>query len=168
MKNNIIIKILCSIPVILFFLYYCLFIGILLIMLRYYVYYKRKDVSFLLIIMGILLYIPLILSKFKINISFLNNNYYLELLKLAKRLIIVGIIFMIIYFVANKLKLSLINYIKNEEENDNKIKAKNDLIMQEKREKAKNTRVVKCPYCGADNILSTNVGKCSYCRKQLK
>ena len=44
---------------------------------------------------------------------------------------------------------------------------KNDLEMKEKREKAKNSRVVNCPYCGADNLIYNNVGTCKFCRKKI-
>ena len=34
-----------------------------------------------------------------------------------------------------------------------KIRKENDLIMQEKRERAQNTHVVYCPYCGSEFVL---------------
>ena len=40
--------------------------------------------------------------------------------------------------------------------------------MKEKIEAAKNMTVVYCPHCGADNILTTNVGTCKYCRSRLE
>ena len=40
--------------------------------------------------------------------------------------------------------------------------------MKEKREKAKNTHIVYCPYCGADNMLTSNVGRCKYCRRRIE
>ena len=40
--------------------------------------------------------------------------------------------------------------------------------LKEKIEAAKNMTVVYCPHCGADNILTTNVGTCKYCRSRLE
>ena len=40
--------------------------------------------------------------------------------------------------------------------------------MQEKREALKNTHVVHCPYCGADNMLTSNIGTCKYCRRRIE
>ena len=59
-------------------------------------------------------------------------------------------------------------YIKEELQQERTIKQENDLIMQEKREKAKQSRVVICPYCGADNLLSSKTGKCMYCRRKIE
>ena len=38
----------------------------------------------------------------------------------------------------------------------------------EKQEKTKNTKVVYCPYCGADNMLTEKVGTCKYCRRKIQ
>ena len=40
--------------------------------------------------------------------------------------------------------------------------------MQEKRERAKNTHVVYCPYCGADNMLTEKTGICKFCRRKIE
>lgn len=40
--------------------------------------------------------------------------------------------------------------------------------MKEKREKAKNTGYVKCPYCGSDNLVSEKFGICAYCRRKIE
>ncbi len=44
----------------------------------------------------------------------------------------------------------------------------NDLKMQEKREKAKNTHVVHCPYCGSDNMLTEQTETCKFCRRKIE
>ncbi len=185
MTNNKLIKLLCSIPIILILLYFIPFLGICLILFRFYVYRNEKQykTSIILIVSGILLLIPkiinIILKTFKLNnikIPYLNtilsSNVYTKLLSYSKLLIIVGIVFIIISYIAKnifnkvteKLNTGLKSYIQNEEKKDYEIRQKNDLIMQEKREKAKNTHVVVCPHCGSSNILTEQTGKCKHCR----
>ena len=184
MTNNKLIKLLCSIPIILIVLYFIPFLGICLILFRYYVYRNEKQykTSIILIIFGILLLIPklinTILKTFKLSIkipylnTILSSEIYPKLLSYSKLLIIVGIIFIIISYIARnlfnkvteKLNTGLKNYLQNEEKKDYEIRQKNDLIMQEKREKAKNTHVVVCPHCGSSNILTEQTGKCKHCR----
>ena len=45
MKNNLFIKILCSIPVILLFLYFIPFLGVCLILFRYFIYDNKKRIE---------------------------------------------------------------------------------------------------------------------------
>ncbi len=189
MKENFFIKLLASIPIILVTLYFIPFLGICLLILRYFVYSNRKKISTPIIILsvGILLLVPKFLSsildlvKIKTDtIPYLSNIltsdlYNINFIKFSKLLISIGIIFLILSFifrkifnkVSNKINSEIRNYINKTESRNAEISKANDMEMKIKREKAKNTNYVHCPYCGADNILSKKTGKCSYCRRTL-
>ena len=185
MNNNIFLKLISSIPVILLSIYFVPFLGVCLIILRYFVYNNKKIFTpSLLIILGLLLLIPRILNElFDIidfdssKILYFNNIvdfsiYNIKVVGYAKTLLIIGVIFLIITLFFNsllcKLEKFIYNYICISEEKNSDIREKNDLLMKEKRERAKNFRVVYCPKCGADNILTSNVGVCKYCRSKLE
>ena len=186
MKNYA--KILCSLPVILLTLYFIPFLGIVLIIIRYFVYKsKTYGIDMYLIICGLIILIPklidYILKLLKIDISkipyletILNSEQYPKILGFSKLLITLGIIFLIISYIfknvvtkyTNKVTNTIQTFIEKDMQQDYEIKKANDLLMQEKREKAKNTHVVKCPYCGSDNMLTSQTGTCKYCRKNLE
>lgn len=185
MRNNILVKLLCSIPVILILLYFVPFLGICLIIFRYIVCDSRSNrkIPYYLIFSGLIILIPKLLNylfnilKYKCNIEYFNiiidsNLYNNEFIKYSKLLIITGIVFLIISYIVNLLFIKAKGYVQShiEEKNerDYEISKKNDLIMKEKREKAKNTNVVICPYCGADNMLSTKTGICKFCRRKIE
>lgn len=173
MRDNILLKILCSIPVILVILYFIPFLGVCLLIFRYIVYYydkRRISTPYYLVSIGLIILIPkLVQYIFKIfNLktsiipyfdTIINSNLYnIDFIKYSKLLIIVGIIFLIITSIVSsfvdKTKSYVKSYITNQEKRNDEISRKNDLIMKEKREMAKNTSVVICPYCGADNMLT--------------
>ena len=180
---DILYKIICSFPVILITLYYIPFLGVILILFRYFVNNKRKYyfLPICLIIMGLLILMPKIFYTFlnitKIKFNMLNitkiveSNIYVKLLNYSKLLISVGIIFLILSFLFRKLLVklsnSLKNYLNKYETEQREIKEKNDLIVRERREKANNTHLVHCPNCGADNTIVGKIGKCKYCRKDI-
>ena len=83
-----------------------------------------------------------------------------------------GIIFLILsYIIKNVINRvgsainSGINDFVEEEHNRNQ---ENDLKMKEKQERAKKTHVVKCPHCGASNMLTEDTGVCKFCRKPIQ
>lgn len=187
MRNNILIRLLCSIPVILILLYFLPFLGVCLIIFRYIVYYsdRRRIVTpYYLVSTGLIILLPKLLKflfdKFEysaVNIPYFNKIINSELYKVdfisySKLLITVGIIFLIlssiISMIVDKTKSSVRSYIANQEKRNDEISRKNDLIMKEKREIAKNTNVVICPYCGADNMLTAKTGTCKYCRRKIE
>lgn len=187
MRDNILIRMLCSIPVILALLYFLPFLGVCLIIFRYIVYYsdRRRIVTpYYLVSTGIIILIPKLLkfifNSFEYNadnIPYFNKIINSELYKVnfidySKRLITVGIIFLIISsivsMIVDKTKNSVRSYIENQEKRNAEISRKNDMIMKEKREIAKNTNVVICPYCGADNMLTAKTGTCKYCRRKIE
>lgn len=187
MKNNIFLKLLSSLPVILIFLYFTPFVGVCLILLRYLMYNNKKkffSTPIFFIVVGALIVVPKgfssILTILNINtdiIPCLNDIisteiYSINLIKYGKLLLTVGIIFLMIAIVFNslfnKLESFLHSYIDAQEKRNAEISQKNDLIIKEKQEKAKNTQVVYCPYCGADNMLTSKIGTCKYCRRQIQ
>lgn len=187
MRDNILIRLLCSIPIILILLYFHPFLGVCLIIFRYIVYYsdRRRIVTpYYLVSTGLIILIPKLLNYvFNLfeysadNIPYFNKIINSELYKVnfidySKRLITVGIIFLIISsivsMIVDKTKNSVRSYIENQEKRNAEISRKNDMIMKEKREIAKNTNVVICPYCGADNMLTAKTGTCKYCRRKIE
>ncbi len=182
MKNNMFLKLLCSIPVILITLYFVPFLGICLMVFRYYVYRNNKKISITLVICGLLLVVPklfyFIIDTFNIDIvipylnDFVVSDVYTKLLSYSKLLIIVGVISYILSYIftilGSKLGNEVSKYMKQELNKDYEIRKENDMKMQEKREKAKNTHVVKCPYCGSDNMLTEQTGTCKFCRRKIE
>lgn len=189
MNENKIFKILCSIPVILITLYFIPFIGVILILFRYYVYRNEKyyKTPLILLICGLLLLIPRVANSvikiLKFNVEdvpylkvVLDSDIYLKLLSYSRYLIIVSIIFLIISFIFRNtiskingiISSQISNYGSKLQEDSYKIRKENDLIMQEKRERAQNTHVVYCPYCGSDNMLTEKTGTCKFCRRKIE
>ena len=185
MKNNLLFKILASLPIILLMLYFIPFLGIILILFRFFVYSNKKiSTSIYITLVGILILIPkiiyFILGIFKIDINtipylqdVLNSELYnINFINYSKLLICIGIIFLIISFaltaIFNKLNIGILNYISKQEKMDTKISRENDMKIKIKQEKAKNTSYVKCPYCGSDNLLSEKFGICQYCRRKIE
>lgn len=189
MNENKIFKILCSIPVILITLYFIPFIGVILILFRYYVYRNEKyyKTPLILLICGLLLLIPRVVNSvikiLKFNVEdvpylkvVLDSAIYLKLLSYSSYLIIVSIIFLIISFIFRNtiskingiISSQIFNYGSKLQEDSYKIRKENDLIMQEKRERAQNTHVVFCPYCGSDNMLTEKTGTCKFCRRKIE
>ena len=189
MKQNRFIKLLASIPSILLFLYFIPFIGVCLILLRLFIYNNKKvSTAVSLLSIGLLIISPLFINKVlgliniqNFNIPYLsdivNSNLYNEkFIRYSKLLMIVSILFFIISFafksLINKIRLKfnseIREYISRNEQKAAEISEKNDLIMKEKREKAKNTHVVYCPYCGSDNLFTEKTGICKFCRRKIE
>ncbi len=184
MKTNKMLKFISSIPVIVIIGYYIPFIAVCLILIRYFVYKKKKHyyTYFSLIILSLLMIIPRFITKVieitkleKFNFSYLNiiNNseIYSNILDYSKFLFTVGIIFLLISVIFknlfDKAANSIKSYINSNEKIDAENRRKNDMKMKIKQEQAKTTNVIHCPHCGGDNILTKAVGKCKYCRRGL-
>lgn len=189
MNDNKINKILSSLPVILVTLYFIPLLGVCLILFRYYIYRNKKyyNLPIILIILGMVILVPKIIDSIlnvlklnKINVfylnSILNSDLYLKFLKYSKTLISVGVIFLILVFiikafynkVSDMINHELRDYMNKDLQKDYEIRKANDFKMQEKREKAKNTHIVHCSYCGAENVLTEKIGVCKYCRRQIE
>lgn len=106
------------------------------------------------------------------NLEFYQNN----LISYAKYLISAGVILLVLSLllkaifdkVGHQIGKSIQNYAKENLKQEAEISQENDLKIKIKQEKAKNTNYVKCPYCGADNLLSEKFGTCQYCRRKIE
>lgn len=188
MKNNLILKILSSIPVILLAIYIYPFFGICLIILRYFLYkQKRVSTPILIITMGILLLIPkylfLLLNKLNITnniITYLQKIIDLatniNTIKYSKSLLIIGVIILIITITIEQLinkinkviNTGMLSYINKSIETEKEMSKQNDIEIKLKQEKAKNTTYIKCSNCGSDNLINEKIGVCKYCRSKLE
>lgn len=186
MKNNIILKILLSIPIILIALYFIPFLGVCLIIFKLFVYGSKKSIitSVSLLIVGLLVLIPKVLSITKINIDkipylkdIINSDIYnINFIKYSKLLITIGIIFLVITIIlklvitklSNKFNGKVGEYITQMQKKEIEISRENDMKIKLKQECAKNTSYVKCPYCGSDNLLGEKFGTCSFCRRKIE
>ena len=178
------LKLLCSIPVILIVLYFIPFLGICLILFRYYVYKNNKSLttSIYLLVCGLALLIPklvesiLKLLKLDTKIPVLNDiissDIYNKIIGYSKLLIALSIIFAILSYIFknlyDKLDAKVESYVKKEEAKKYQIQKENDLIMRERKEKADKLHSVHCPYCGSDNLLSEKIGTCKSCRRKIQ
>ncbi len=179
------INIITSLPIILIALYFLPVVGILLILLKFITATnKNNSIAIILILLGILIQIPNALKTFtkafKFSIPYLDkileHELYYDLSKYSVLLIVTGVVLIIITTLFNKLfngLKSTLNeavdtYVTKQVEQDREIDKENDLEIKLKQEKAKNTHVVHCPNCGADNIVSENVTRCKYCRTELE
>lgn len=189
MNENKFFKALCSLPIILIAFYFIPFIGVCLVLFRYFIYRNDKyyKTPMIILIFGLLVLIPKgidsILKIFKmegVEIPYLDtiitSDFYSKMLGYSKLLITVGILFLILSFLfkslfhklSSKLNTGIRNYMEQDLQKDYEIRKANDLKMQEKREKAKNTHVVCCPYCGSDNMLTEQTGTCKFCRRKIE
>ena len=186
MKNNIILKILLSIPIILIALYFIPFLGVCLIIFKSFVYGSKKSIitSVSLLIVGLIVLIPKVLSLTKINIDkipylkdIINSDMYnINFIKYSKLLITIGIIFLVITLIlklvvtklSNKFNGKVGEYITEMQKKEIEISRENDMKIKLKQERAKNTSYVKCPYCGSDNLLGEKFGTCSFCRRKIE
>lgn len=186
MKNNIILKILLSMPIILIALYFIPFLGVCLIIFKLFVYGSKNSIitSVSLLVVGLLVLIPKVLSLTKINIDkipylkdIINSDIYnMNFIKYSKLLITLGIIFLVITLIlklvvtklGNKFNSKVGEYITEMQKKEIEISRENDMKIKLKQERAKNTSYVKCPYCGSDNLLGEKFGTCSFCRRKIE
>ena len=167
---NIVIKLITSLPVVLVFMYFIPILGIILSIFKI-IAFKNKRLSFsiALIIIGVLLFV---FDRYDLQeyVTFVNLFEY-DILNYSKTLIILGVCLILSSYVlttiSSKLHNGIFKYINKLEQIDYEISSNNDIKMKIKQEKARNTHYVKCPSCGADNLVSDKISKCKYCRKNL-
>lgn len=175
--HNKILRLISSLPVILISLYYLPFLGVCLLILRLFTYREKRYLTgIILIFFAVLLLIFKFIEVFSLKIDFTLDNtfkiYNITLTDYYRRLIIIGTGQIIAIEMINKViqtvRSKIRKYINKYENENREIREKNDLVMQEKREKAKNTSFVRCPSCGGDNILTGPTGTCKFCRRTLE
>lgn len=188
MKYNQFVRFLCSIPVVLVFIYFIPFLGICLLFMRCFVYNNKKTTPIILISVAAIILIPKGLNSIfdlahldKESISYFNDVinsdlYNSRFINYSKTLFTVGIIYLILSLmlkalfnkVGSRVSNGIRNYINESEKREAEISQKNDLLMKEKREIAKNTHVVHCPNCGSDNMITEQTGTCKFCRRKIE
>ena len=185
MQNNLIIRILCSAPVILAALYFLPVLGICLIILRYIASNRDRDrLPYLLMGLGVALWIPklaaLVCRWIQVDtktipyLSDLNGSeiYGTSLINYSEVLLITGAVFLIMSILfkkmLQKLKEMFMQYIHSEQQKNYEIDQKNNLKIKEKQLRAKTTHIVYCPHCGASNILTEKTGICEYCHSKIE
>lgn len=186
MRNNAILKLICSIPVIILALCFLPVVGVLLIILRNFVYTNSRNykTAISIIIFGAVLLLPNAINWLLNSISktesmtipylqeIINSEIYMSLYSNCEFIITVGIIYLIVSFAISKLTNKATNfitsYIKKQEQIDREVAKENNLKIKEKQERAKHTKVMRCPYCGAHNIITEKTAKCSFCRKAFE
>lgn len=184
MKSNSLLKIFASLPIILISLYFIPFLGVCLLLFRCFVYRneKRIKVPIIIIFIGLIILIPSCLN-YVLDVNsipylkeIVNSEIYkINFIKYSKLLISIGIIYIfvsaiiksIIDKISHKLSNGITDYINETEKRNAEIHRQNDMEMKIKQEKAKNTKYVRCPHCGSDNLLSENYGTCKYCRRTI-
>lgn len=177
---------LCSFLIILLLLYFIPLLGTCLLVYKYFSCNSRKKmfISITLIIISLVILLPKGIHTFvdtffhsSIKIPYFNKIinaelYNVHFVKYSHSLMTIGILFLFTSLFLkwiHDISLNFINsYISTHEKAETEIFQKNDLIMKQKREKARNTHVVYCPYCGADNLLESNIGICKYCRRRIE
>ena len=177
------LKVLSSYPVILIGLYFVPFLGVCLILLRHILYSNKKySTPIFLITSATIILIPKLISwildliKIENEVPYFNDivksDTYLKLIDYSKFLLCLGVVLLIISIVLKnimeKIKNTARNYINQKEIAEREISEKNDMKIKIKQEQAKNTRVVICSRCGADNMISEKTGTCKFCRSKIQ
>lgn len=184
MRTNKFLRILCSMPIILITLYFIPVLGICLLIARIFIFNRGRKIFIPIFITGLVILLPIglnfILNIININtdtIPYLNNLinsdiYKTNLINYSKILISVGVVFIILEGILEKLGTKLGNIIRTKmqerDRRDDEITRQNDMKIKIMKEEVKNTGYVKCPNCGADNILREKYGTCKYCRSKLE
>ena len=184
-KDNLFIEILGSLPVILLALYFSIFLGVVLIILRYFSTNTRKKnrTPVILLFVGLLVLLPkglnIMCDTFNLNpknIPYLNDImtsslYTSNFMRYSKALIIIGIVFAVLSYFINKIIIEVKRSLKSEMSKyaDRQLEdaKENDYKIKDQQEKAKNTHAVTCKKCGGSNIIVGKFGKCKYCRSIL-
>lgn len=173
---EIFINILLSIPILLVTLYFIPFLGVVLVLFRYFKERNKNQyvTAFIFLALGLLCFIPAIIDSFWKNSyikAIVSHKIYSSFISYGKHLIILGVLSIIIIYALNRLGIILGNktreLIEKEESIERESKDKAQKEIAEKQMKAKNTHVVYCPHCGSDNMLVGNVGTCKYCRRKI-
>lgn len=184
-KNNKLISLLVSLPIILLFLYFIPFLGICLLIANFVVnFHKKKNlINWHIGLAGLAFLIPkaieTILFYLKININqvpilkdiIASNLYQQNILQYAKLLIIIGVIsYIISYFIDkiyNNMRQSLHRALDRREKRMEKVTKENDMIVKKRKIRAQNTKLIECPNCGAEVLVDEYTTICPYCRSPL-
>ena len=182
MYKNEFLKIIFSLPIILVVFYFTPFLGIVMLIARKFVIGSSKYPLgiILLVITGIIVlprFIDYLINLFKIEEpSFIENiissDIYGVLFARAKILFVIGIIAVVINSLTRKIKntaaSTIKSYFSSMQQNDPETNGGNDLLTSEKIERVKKNKLVRCPNCGASNVINGDSGKCAFCKSNLE
>jgi len=177
MNHNFLVKIICSVPVILVVSYFSKILGVLLVIFRLITVRESKyTLPSTLIGLGLIILIPQGLHMINSDIPYVNDilalEIYPKLFSYSKFLLILGVILLMVSYIiqdsSRRINNHISNYVNKQAENDYNISKENDYRMRQKQEESKYTRIIKCPHCGANNTIKDKVGICSHCRCPLE
>ena len=190
MRKNIIVKALCSFPVILIVGYFVPAIAVILALFRYVVYGKTHfyRTPIVLLIAGLLLLLPrgleLAMANFNFNLGIpywseiMTHPLYPKFTDYGKFLAIFAVILLVVTYVlrnfiealSSKFSQLMNGYYQDRARRDDEIEKEVKLESKVKEiEAQQNTpHVVKCPHCGKTNHITGTVGRCKSCRSAIE
>ena len=189
-STNGLIKLICSLPVVLIVLYFLPVLGVIMVIARYFIYSERHffRTPVVLMLAGLILLVPrgLQLATENFNLGFtiphlsdiLNFELYPKLADYGQFILIVGVVILIVSYLlksfisglSNNIRSMMSQYASTKQAEEVEIRKENDLKLREKEitSKQKTPHVVKCPHCGKTNSITGTVGKCRSCRSAIE
>ena len=189
-STNGLVKLICSLPVVLIVLYFLPALGVVMVIARYFIYGERHffRTPVVLMLAGLILLVPrgLQLATENFNLGFtipylsdiLNFELYPKLADYGQFILIVGIIVLIVSYLlksfisglSNNIRSMMSQYASTKQAEEVEIRKENDLKLREKEitSKQKTPHAVKCPHCGKTNSITGTVGKCKSCRSAIE
>ncbi len=189
-STNGLVKLICSLPVVLIVLYFLPALGVVMVIARYFIYGERHffRTPVVLMLVGLILLAPrgLQLAIENFNLSFtipflldiLNLELYPKLADYGQFILIVGVVILIVSYLlksfisglSNNIRSMMSQYASTKQAEEVEIRKENDLKLREKEitSKQKTPHVVKCPHCGKTNSITGTVGKCKSCRSAIE
>jgi len=189
-STNGLVKLICSLPVVLIVLYFLPALGVIMVIARYFIYGERHffRTPVVLMLVGLILLVPrgLQLAIENFNLSFtipflldiLNLELYPKLADYGQFILIVGVVILIVSYLlksfisglSNNIRSMMSQYASTKQAEEVEIRKENDLKLREKEitSKQKTPHVVKCPHCGKTNSITGTVGKCKSCRSAIE
>ena len=190
MRKNLLIKIICSFPVILVVGYFVPAIAVILSLFRYVVYGKTHffRTPIVLLIAGLICLLPRGLELAMTNFNFnLDIPYWTEIMAhplypkftdYGKFLAIFSVILLVVTYVlrsfieglSNKFSSLASSYYQDRATREDQIEkeAKLESKIKEIESKQKTPHAVKCPHCGKTNHITGTVGRCKACRSAIE
>ena len=178
--DNAFFKLITCLPVTLIVLYFYPFIGVLLILLRCYVYRNLGNFNTAtnLLSVGLIVLIPkfmgIAIKKFNLpKVAILNklldHQIYINIASYGTFLIILSLVAFVIPFIVN-IVLSKIKEDKANKEKMQQIAQQPQVeeIKEEPQEQTAGTYVVHCPQCGTNTIFTTKSGTCPSCGTHIE
>ena len=187
---NGLVKLICSLPVVLIVLYFLPVLGVIMVIARYFIYSERHffRTPVVLMLAGLILLVPrgLQLATENFNLGFtiphlsdiLNFELYPKLADYGQFILIVGVVILIVSYLlksfisglSNNIRSMMSQYASTKQAEEVEIRKENDLKLREKEitSKQKTPHVVKCPHCGKTNSITGTVGKCRSCRSAIE